>query len=94
MYQWGNFMNRLMRPLEIIKIGMVIGFLATSAGCASFGAGSYGGAVIVAEPDEYLFGGDYERGHDVRHFSHRGSQSRASVHSGAMHSGARQGGRR
>ncbi len=62
------------------------------------GYGNYGG--YDNGPDLYLFGGDYDRGRDVQQYSHRGSASRASVHtgggghSGGGHGGGHAGGRR
>jgi hypothetical protein len=43
------------------------------------GIQDYGGVVVVA-PDLYLFGGGYDRGHDVHDYSRRGSDSRATAH--------------
>ncbi|MGD1000402.1 MAG: hypothetical protein ABSA67_06850 [Candidatus Brocadiia bacterium] len=40
----------------------------------------YGGGVVVTGPDLYLFGGGYDRGRDVRDYSHRGAESRAEAH--------------
>jgi hypothetical protein len=101
-------MNKANGPVERIKIGLVIGLLTVLTGCAGYwGGGYYGDTVVVAEPDMYLFGGGYDRGHDVHNYSHRGSESRGAAHSGgsraaahssrssaAAHSSGGQGGRR
>ena len=61
------------------------------------GIQDYGG-VVVSAPDLYLFGGGYDRGRDVRDYSHRGSESRAAAHpesrAPARPAGGQQGGRR
>jgi hypothetical protein len=55
--------------------------------------GGYGGGVVVAEPDVYLFGGGYDRGRDVHGYSERGSVSRAAAHpSGGGHASGGGGG--
>jgi hypothetical protein len=66
--------------VDRIKIGLGIALLATLTGCVGYVGGGYGGAVVVAEPDMYVFGGGYERGRDVHDYSHRGSVSRAAAH--------------
>jgi hypothetical protein len=85
---------------------IVIGLLMILTGCA--GSGDYYGDDVDNGPDLYLFGGDFDRGHDVHHFSHRGSESRGAAHHGgsrgaaaqhggsrgAAHSGGMRGGRR
>jgi hypothetical protein len=69
--------------LDLIKIGLGIALLTTLVGCVGFVGGGYGGAVIVApEPNVVVFGGDYDRGHDVHAYSQRGGESRAVAHSG------------
>jgi hypothetical protein len=47
-------------------------------GCVGYVGPDGGGAVVVTPPapDVVLFGGDYDRGHEVRAFSHRGYESR------------------
>ena len=79
-------MNKAEGPVNRVKIGLMIGLLATLSGCAGFwGAGYYyGDAVVVSAPvpDMYLFGGDFERGRDVHNYSHRGSESRGAAHPG------------
>jgi hypothetical protein len=79
-----------------IKIGLLIGLLASLTGCATYGGGPYyDGAVVVADPDEYLFGGGYDNGRDVQHYSQRGSASRGTAHAGSGgHAGGGGGGRR
>jgi len=80
----GNYMNSANRPVERIKIGLVIGLLAVLTGCAGYWGGGYyyGDTVVVSEPDLYIFGGDYDRGRDVHYYSKRGSESRGAAHSG------------
>jgi len=83
-------MNKVKRPVDLIKMGLVIALLVSSTGCAGYwGGGYYGRTVVVSEPDEYLFGGEYYYGRDAYHYSHRGAESRR-----AAHSSGRQGGRR
>ena len=83
-------MNKAKNLLGQIKIGLVIGLLTVLMGCAGYmGGGYYGRTVVMSEPDEYLFGGEYYYGRDAYHYSHRGAESR-----GAVHSSGRQGGRR
>jgi hypothetical protein len=52
------------------------------SGCVGYVDGGGGGAVYVAppEPNVVVFGGDYDRGHDVHTYSHRGYESRQEVH--------------
>jgi len=86
-------MNKANGFVERIKVGMVIGLLTSLMGCAGYwGGGYYGDAVVVAEPDVFLFSGDYDRGRDVHNYSHRGSESRSVAHSGGSHGGAHSGG--
>ena len=74
-------MNTANGPVQRIKIELLIVLLVTSAGCAGFGGGGYyDGSVEVSEPDFYLFGGEYYRGHDAHNYSHRGSESRGAAH--------------
>jgi hypothetical protein len=61
-------------------IGLGIALLAGLMGCMGYVDAGYGSAVVVPGPDVYLFGGGYERGRDVRDYSHRGSVSRAVAH--------------
>ena len=80
-------MNKSNASVKRIKIGLLIGLLAALTGCAAFwGEGYYGDTVMVSEPDMYLFGGDYYRGHDAHNYSHRGSESRVAAHTGGGHS--------
>ena len=82
-------MNRTNASVERIRIGLVIGLLATLTGCGGlWGGGYYYGdeGVVVLEPDMYLFGGDYGRGRDVHNYSQRGSASRGAAHSGGVQS--------
>jgi hypothetical protein len=74
-------MNKASGPVDRIKMGLGIVLLATLMGCVGYVDGGYGGTVVVAEPDVYVFGGGYyERGRDVHDYSHRGSESRAVAH--------------
>ena len=75
-------MNKANGRLDRIRIGMGGALLATGIGCVGYVGPDYGDAVVVPGPDVYLFGGDYERGRDVREHSHRGFESRAAAHSG------------
>ncbi len=51
------------------------------SGCVGYVDGGYvGGAVVAPDPDVVVFGGAYERGHDVHAYSHRGSESRGGDH--------------
>ena len=75
-----------------IKSSFGVLLLTFVAGCLGYVDGGYGGAVVVPEPDLFLFGGGYygdgyyERGRDVHEYSHRGAASRASAHaSGGGH---------
>ena len=59
-------------------------FLIALTGCVGYVDGGYdGGAVVVAQPDVFLYGGggyngggDYDHGHDVHNYSQRGAVSR------------------
>ena len=79
-------MNKANGPVERVKIGLMIGLLATLTGCAGYWGGGYyyGDTMVVSEPgpDLFLFGGDYYRGRDAHNYSHRGSESRAVAHPG------------
>jgi len=80
--------------VDRIKIGLGIALLAALTGCVGYVdggyvAGGYGGAVVVAEPDVYVFGGSYERGRDVHEYSHRGVESRAVAHPDGRGQGSR-----
>ena len=93
-FREGKFrMNKTNGPVDLIKIGLGIALLAALTGCVGYVdggyvGGGYGGAVVVAEPDVYLFGGGYDRGRDVHGYSDRGSASRAAAHpSGGGHAG-------
>ena len=69
--------------LDRIKIGFGIALLAVLTGCVGYvDGGYYGGPVVVPGPSVYFWGGDYDRGRDVRVYSHRGFESRAVVHPG------------
>jgi hypothetical protein len=66
--------------MRIKQIGLGIVLLAALTGCVGYVGGGYGDAVVVPEPDMYVFGGFYERGRDVHDYSHRGFESRAVAH--------------
>jgi hypothetical protein len=67
--------------MKRIEIGLGIALLATMTGCVGYvDGGYYGGPVVVPVPEVYFYGGYYERGRDVRVYSHRGVESRAVVH--------------
>jgi hypothetical protein len=84
-------MNDANGPVDQIKIGLGVALLAALTGCVGYvDGGYYGGAVVVPEPDVYVFGGGYERGRDVHVYSQRGVASRAVAHpSGGGHGGKR-----
>jgi hypothetical protein len=79
-------MNKANGSVDRIKMGLVIVLLATSMGCVGYVDGGPGGAVVVADPDVYVFGGGYYGGgyhgggRDVHTYSQRGSASRAVAH--------------
>jgi hypothetical protein len=75
-------MNQANGPVDRIKIGLGIALLASLMGCAGYVEGGYYGspAVVVPGPNVYFWGGDYDRGRDVRVYSHRGYESRAVAH--------------
>jgi hypothetical protein len=84
-------MNTANGRIDRIKIGLGIALLAALTGCVGYVDGGYGGgAVVVGEPDMYVFGGRYEGGRDVHAYSHRGAVSRGVAHGGG---GGRGGGR-
>ena len=74
-------LNEANGPVERIKIGLGIALLAALTGCVGYvDGGYYGGPVVVPGPSVYFYGGGYERGPDVRVYSHRGFESRAVAH--------------
>lgn len=88
-------MNKSKYLVNQVKIGLLIGLLVSLTGCATYGGGPYyDGGVVVAEPDEYLFGGSYDNGRDVQNYSQRGSASRGAAHAGGGHAGGGGGERR
>jgi hypothetical protein len=75
-------MNNLNVLVNRIKLGLGIVLLATLTGCIGWvgGDGSDGGGGWWGGRDTYVFGGGYDRGHDVRAYSNRGAASRAAAH--------------
>ena len=74
-------MNHAKGPVDQIKIGLGIVLLAALTGCVGYvDGGYYGGSAVVPGPSVYFWGGDYDRGRDVRVYSHRGVESRAVAH--------------
>jgi len=64
-----------------IKIGVGIAVLSTLVGCIGYVDG--GGAVVgVPGPEVTIFGGGFDRGHDVHDYSHRGAVSHGEAHGG------------
>ena len=59
----------------------------TFSGCVGYVDGGGGGAVYVSppEPNVVVFGGDYDHGHDVHTYSHRGYDSRHAAPHGHGH---------
>ena len=91
-------MNKANGAVDRIKIGLTVALVAVLTGCVGYVDGGYGGsAVVVSEPDVYVFGGGYERGRDVHDYSHRGAESRTVAHPAprsAPHGGGGPGDRR
>ena len=75
-------MNQASGKVDRLKVGLGVALLAALTGCVGYVDGGYygGSAVVVPGPDVYFYGGGYERGHDVRVYSHRGVESRAVAH--------------
>lgn len=69
-----------------VAAGLGVALLAALTGCVGYvdggyvDGGYYGGPVVVPGPSVYFWGGDYDRGRDVRVYSHRGFESRAVAH--------------
>jgi hypothetical protein len=75
---------------KIELTGLAIALSATFMGCVGYVDGGYGGgAVVVGGPDVALFGGGYDRGHDVHAYSQRGGASRTAAHGGGGRGGRR-----
>lgn len=68
--------------IDLAKIGLGVCMLAALTGCVGYVDGGDGGAVIVDGPDVGFFGGHFDRGRDVRVYSHRGAVSRRIAHGG------------
>ena len=68
------------RPADLIKLGLGLALLSVLMGCVGYVGGRYRGRVLVPGPEVYIFGGYYERGREVRDYSHRGYESRVLVH--------------
>jgi hypothetical protein len=85
-----NPMNKTNCHVKRIRIKLLMVVLAALTGCAGFvGEGYYGTAVIVPEPDQYIFGGVYYDGRDAHNYSHRGHESRRAAHSSKEREGKR-----
>jgi hypothetical protein len=79
-------MNEANGPMNRIKAAVGLALLVTVAGCVGYEGGGYveggyGGAVVAPvpvppPPDVFLFGGDFDRGHDVHEYRRRGYESR------------------
>jgi hypothetical protein len=69
--------RRLGLRIGTVMLCMALFFIVT--GCVGYVDGG-GGAVVVGPPapvvDVGVFGGDYDRAHDVHVYSHRGFESR------------------
>jgi len=73
-----------------LRYALVLILPVLLTGCVGYVDGGYGGGYGDdggyyggdPGPDIYLFGGNYDRGHDVQAYSHRGSVSRSAAHSG------------
>jgi len=90
-------MNKPNEPIDGVKIALAVALLTVLTGCVGVvgDGGYYGGDAVVGGPDVYLFGGGYDRGHDVHAYSQRGGASRATAHPGGgghVGGGARGGG--
>ncbi len=78
-------MNRANGPVSRATMALGIALLAALAGCPGcvVSGGEYDdgdGGAVVEEPDVFLFGGGFDRGHDAHEYSHRGAESRARAH--------------
>src|SRR5579872_2960148 len=71
---------RMNGPIDQIKIALGVALLACLMGCVGYVDGGYGGTVVVPGPPVLLFGGGYERGHEVHEYSRRGFESRGAAH--------------
>jgi hypothetical protein len=81
-----NPMNKANCHVKRLNIKLLMVLLAALTGCGVYAVRGYdGGAVIVPEPDEYLFGGVYYDGRDAHDYSHRGHESRGAAHSREEH---------
>ena len=82
-------MKKTNGPVDQIKIGLEVAWLATLMGCVGYvDGGYYAPPVVVPGPDIYFFGGFHERGPEVRAYGHRGYESREAAHHGE-HEGRR-----
>jgi hypothetical protein len=85
-------MNKIFIFVVRLELVLAVAVLVGSTGCVGWvgGGGGYGEVVVAPEPDVYLFGGGYDRGHDVRGYSHRGAESHAAAHpAGGGHGGGK-----
>jgi len=75
-------MNRASTRFQPFHVLLGIALLVALTGCVGYVGDGYGGATVIAPAPEVTFygGGYYERGHDVRVYSHRGFESRGGGH--------------
>lgn len=87
-------MNRAKFCNDLLKFGAGTLLVASLTGCVGYvdggGAVGYVAPVFVPVPEVYIYGGGYERGHDVHIYSERGHESRGFAHpGGGGHEGKR-----
>lgn len=84
--------NRMYDWAFLVAAGGALLALLTFTGCVGYVDGGGGGGVVVAEPELWLFGGDYhdhdDHGYNAHGYSHRGASSRSMAHDGG-HGGRR-----
>ena len=76
-------LNKLIPPSLQTKALLGVILLTCLTGCVGYVGDGYGPDVVVGGPVVVggFFGG-YDRGHDVREYSHRGAESRGAAHGG------------
>ena len=81
-------MKKWRGPVDRIKIGLAMAAWMAFAGCVGcwdgggYYDGGYGGPVGVDIEAPFFFSGFFDRGYDVRAYSHRGHASHAVAHMG------------